>query len=244
MQLHILEHGSIDAVGAEFVDEAGVVEQVDVTWPVRCYLLVHEAGVLVWDTGLPEADLIADPWARHKWKMAITSPLVPWLAEFGLSPADVTHLGFSHLHLDHAGNAGLFPDATVLLSAREHAHAFGPTINTAYHVGDYAMLQERPTVLVDIVHDVFDDGTVVIHAAPGHTPGHQVLALTLPEPGPVLLVGDACYGAEDLVRRRVARWSIDVAESFRTLDRVEQLAAATAARMLIHHDSLAWGRPS
>ncbi len=235
MQLHVLEHGYLDAIGAEFVDESGAVEQIDVTWPDRCYLIVHPAGVLLWDTGLPEADLLADPWARGGWKKVITSPLVPWLAELGLTPSGVTHLGFSHLHIDHAGNAGMFAEATVLLGARESAHAFGLDHDSAYHPRDYRVLQGRATVLVEAEHDVFGDGAVVIHAAPGHTPGHQVLAVAA-DSGPVLLAGDACYGPEDLVRRRVARWNSDVAESFRTLDQIERLAAASGAQLFIHHD--------
>ena len=34
---------------------------------------------------------------------------------------------------------------------------------------------------------MFGDGTVVIKAAPGHSPGHQVLFLKLAKTGPVLL---------------------------------------------------------
>ncbi len=39
-------------------------------------------------------------------------------------------------------------------------------------------------------YDVFGDGTVVIMAAPGHSPGHQVLFLKLKKTGPVVLSGD------------------------------------------------------
>lgn len=35
-QLHVLEHGYIDAVDAGFVTEDGTHEQVTTRWPVRC----------------------------------------------------------------------------------------------------------------------------------------------------------------------------------------------------------------
>jgi glyoxylase-like metal-dependent hydrolase (beta-lactamase superfamily II) len=191
--------------------------------------------VLLWDAGLPEPDLLANPMGRGGWKKVITSPLVPWLAELGFAPAEVTHLGFSHLHIDHAGNASMFESATVFLSANEQAHAFGPDHDSAYHPQDYNVLRGRPTVLVEAEHDVFGDGSVVIHAAPGHTPGHQMLAVTT-DHGPVLLVGDAYYRPDDLVHQRIARWNCDIAESFRTLDRIERLVADSGARLFIHHD--------
>ena len=85
--------------------------------------------------------------------------------------------------------------------------------------------------------DLFGDGTVVIHAAPGHTPGHQILLLTMPGgEQPLLLVGDAFYAPEDRKHRRVPEWNIDKAASFRSIDRIEQLAEETGARLLVHHD--------
>jgi glyoxylase-like metal-dependent hydrolase (beta-lactamase superfamily II) len=80
------------------------------------------------------------------------------------------------------------------------------------------------------------DGAVVIVAAPGHSPGHQVLVLTLPGQEPLILVGDAFYAPEDLARRRIPQWNSDPAESFRSMDRIEQMAAEIGARLLIHHD--------
>ena len=239
MRLHVLEHGYLEVVDAPFVAEQGGRERVTATWPDRCYLVEHPAGLLLWDTGLPEADLLADPWARGRWKMVVTAPLLPWLAGLGVAPRDVTYLGLSHLHLDHAGNANRFAAATVLVGAREHDHAFGPDAGVGYHPRDYAALRGSRTVLVEETHDVFGDGSAVIHAAPGHTPGHQVLLLDLPVRGPLILVGDAYYAPADRTRRRAAAWNVDVAESFRSMDRIERLAATTGARLFIHHDPTA-----
>ena len=49
--------------------------------------------------------------------------------------------------------------------------------------------RNHPVSLLDGDYDVFGDGSVVIKAAYGHTPGHQVLYLKLPRTGPVLLAG-------------------------------------------------------
>lgn len=125
-----------------------------------------------------------------------------------------------------------------MLNAREHAYAFGPEAGSDYRPDDYVALRASRTILVDETHDVFGDGTCVIHAAPGHTPGHQVLLLTLPDQ-PVLLIGDAYYGTLDRIRRRVPVWNVDHAASFRSMERIERLAAEHGALLLIHHDPAA-----
>jgi len=236
MRLRVCEQGVIDATDAVFITEDGERELVNATWPVRCYLIEHPQGRLLWDAGLPEGSP-GDLRPAGKFPKGIRQPLVPWLADLGLTPADITYMGFSHLHNDHAGNANHFAASTVVISAREWAHAFGPDAASVYRPQDYAALRASRTILVDDTLDLFGDGAAVIHAAPGHTPGHQILLLTMPdEEKPLLLVGDAFYAPEDRTHRRVPEWNVDRTASFRSIDRIEQLAAQTGARLLVHHD--------
>jgi len=44
---------------------------------------------------------------------------------------------------------------------------------------------------------------VTILRSDGHTPGHQSLLVELPETGPVILTGDACYWHEHADKERV-----------------------------------------
>ncbi|MDQ0273776.1 MBL fold metallo-hydrolase [Cytobacillus purgationiresistens] len=63
------------------------------------------------------------------------SPSIPHLLaglkELGLDPADVKHLIVTHVHLDHAGGAGLFlehcPEATVYVHPRGKRHLADPS---------------------------------------------------------------------------------------------------------------------
>ena len=237
MRLHVLQQGLIEARDAVFLDEQGEPELVNVDWPVRCYLIEHPLGWLLWDAGLPENPQATGSPAQGGMPKHIKAPLLPWLAdEFGLTPADIPYAGFSHLHGDHAGNANHFAASTVLLAAREHAYAFAPSLRGPYRPKDYAALRDSRTILVEDRHDVFGDGSVVIVAAPGHTPGHQVLVLTMPDQQPQILVGDAVYAPEDLIHRRVPEWNSDQAESFRSIERLVRMADELGARLVIHHD--------
>src|SRR4029077_9427629 len=55
----------------------------------------------------------------------------------------------------------------------------------------YTELEHSKSIAVDNdEYDIFGDRTVVIKAAPGHTPGHQVLILQLASTGRVMIAGD------------------------------------------------------
>jgi len=77
MQLHVLNHGYLEAVDAEFITAGGEHELITTTWADRCYLIEHPHGRLLWDTGLPEAQLLDDPRALGGFTKVITAPLVP-----------------------------------------------------------------------------------------------------------------------------------------------------------------------
>ncbi|WP_168929553.1 MBL fold metallo-hydrolase [Nocardioides sp. GY 10127] len=108
--------------------------------PVNVVLVVHEEGVLLFDTGQSPRSL-AEPdyypgrrtggllgavvgWAfrrQAQFEVPPTDTLVSRLAEVGLSPADVDTVVLSHLHQDHAGNLDVVPGARVLLAPEELA---------------------------------------------------------------------------------------------------------------------------
>jgi glyoxylase-like metal-dependent hydrolase (beta-lactamase superfamily II) len=50
--------------------------------------------------------------------------------------------------------------------------------------------------------DVFQDGSLICIATPGHTPGHQSLVVKLPDyDKPIVLCADSCYGPVNLEGR-------------------------------------------
>ena len=101
----------------------------------------------------------------------------------------------------------------------------------------YSALETSKTVLIegDAIHDVFGDGSVTIHQTPGHTPGHTVLLVRLRKAGSVLLTGDMWHIAESRAARRVPRFNVDRAESLRSMDKIEALAVANKARVILEH---------
>ncbi|MEV4083761.1 MBL fold metallo-hydrolase, partial [Nonomuraea fuscirosea] len=104
------------------------------------------------------------------------------LAAAGVEPAEVTTVILTHLHSDHASGTvadgrPAFENARYVLQRAELDAANG------------RMLDEVVTTIKGQLHVVEGDAEVApgvhVHAAPGHTPGHQIARV-----GEVAMTGD------------------------------------------------------
>jgi glyoxylase-like metal-dependent hydrolase (beta-lactamase superfamily II) len=206
----------------------------------HCYLVKHAQGWMLWDTG--NADRIAAlPSGLSVAGGAITAymkkPLVESLKEIGVTPADIKHFAMSHAHGDHSGNANYFTAATLYVQRAEYAAMFGPEPQKfGFITANFEKLSANPAMIVDGEHDVFGDGTVVIKAAPGHTPGHQVLVVRLPKTGPVMLSGDMVHLQYSWTYRVVPSFNFDIPRSMATIDAMKAYAQKTNTQLWINHD--------
>lgn len=231
VELYTMDCGRISLTNADMFADDGAYKGVAAEMVVPCYLIRHPRGDLVWDTGLP-------PPAAGKPPPPGTPArsLAEQLGDLGLKPADIAYVSLSHSHFDHIGNAGLFAGSTWIVDPRERETAFSDTARKSPNFAAYAALETAKTRLVEQpTLDVFGDGKVVIHKAPGHTPGHTVLLVRLPETGPLILTGDLWHIAASRPNRRVPRFNFDKAQTLQTMDAVETLAKAEKARLILQH---------
>jgi len=196
-----------------------------------CYLIKHTGGWLLWDTGVPDAIAAmpegqrpADPRATH-WRRPKT--LAAELEQLGLKPSDIRFVAVSHSHPDHIGNVRMFPQSMLLVQKVEYEWAapgsprFDPESTVTKLDGDY---------------DVFGDGTVMIIATPGHTPGHQSLLVKLPKTGAVLLSGDAVHFKDNWDNRRVPEINSNKEQTSASMERIANVMSAEKAQLWINHD--------
>ena len=239
LKLYAMDCGTFAVPNTDMFADDGAYKGVARTLVVPCYLIRHPKGDLVWDTGVPQT--IADlPGGKGPGGLTVAHKLTDQLKALGLKPADIEYLAISHSHFDHIGNAGLFAASTWIVDADERAYAFRPAARkSAQEFAAYSALETAKTVLIegDAPYDVFGDGSVMIHQAPGHTPGHTVLLVRLPKAGAVLLTGDMWHIAESRAARRVPRFNTDRAQTLKSMDVVENLAAETHARVVRQHVS-------
>lgn len=206
----------------------------------NCYLIRHDKGWMLWDTGLSDSIALKPEGVSVMGGLLVLRvkrTLASQLAEIGLSPADVGHLAISHFHSDHCGNANLFTAATLYIQQPEHDAAFGPDpAKFGFVPANYEKLRANTVIRLNGDHDVFGDGSVVILSTPGHTPGHQSLLVRLPRSGAVVLSGDMVHFDSNWSNRRVPARNFDRDLSARTMERMAAFLTARNARLWINHD--------
>ncbi len=235
LRLYTLDGGRVTVAGAdwaEFADDGAYDGRpTTIMLPVPYFLVRHPDGDLLWDSGMSPTRTDLGEWATAG------PTLVDQLALAGAAPGDIRFLALSHGHWDHSGNAGLCAGSTWIVNPAERAAMFDDESRASQAMDDYGALEAAKTILITDDHDVFGDGSVTIVQAPGHTPGHTVLLVRLPDAGPILLSGDLWHMGESRRERRVPTFNTDRAQTLASMDRVEALIAATGARVIVQHEA-------
>ncbi len=210
----------------------GVNEGKSIEFSDNCYLIRHAKGLLLWDTGIPDA-VAAMPDGMVVANGAITQrrakTLAAQLVEIGVKPADITYVAVSHTHGDHVGNVALFPSSTILIQGAEYEWAMTQPAKPAF----------APTQTIEKLagdRDVFGDGSVMVLSTPGHTPGHQSLLVVLAKSGPVLLSGDAVHLRDNWENRRVPSMNTNREQTLVSMQRIASVLETRKAQLWINHD--------
>ena len=221
--------GARTGTGLRFSDTYDF-EGLKVQLVFSCYVIKHGDDYMVWDSGFGKAAGAVAP----------KETIPEQLAKLQVKPESVKYIGISHYHGDHVGQVELFPQSTLLIgkgdwdvltdpakaSPMANGAAFGPWIKGGSKVepvpGD---------------KDVFGDGSVVMLATPGHTPGHHSLLVKLKEKGYVLLSGDLAHFRENYASDGVPVFNTNHGDSVASLERVKKIASNLKATVIIQHDA-------
>lgn len=161
------------------------------------------------------------------------------LRRHGLEPGDIKIVVHTHLHMDHAGQDTLLPEARILIRREELQNAAAPNI---YPVPFYDRLN-----VARVVHELWDSveildgdtqvapGVCTCHL-PGHTPGHQVVIVDTTD-GQAIIAGDAAMDLELNVRQGIAPGFLDSMSD--TMNGLRYLARADTqgSHILCTHDA-------
>lgn len=240
VKLYAMDCGTLEFKDVDMFADDGSMKGVARKFVDSCYLIRHPKGDLVWDTGVPEA--IADMPGGLTPKdfpvhIVVPKKITAQLGELGLSPTDIEYVSFSHKDFDHVGNGGLFAASTWIVDSDERAAMFSDDARKSQDFASYQALEHAKTELIegDASRDVFGDGSVVIHQAPGHTPGHTVLLVKTAGSGNILLTGDMWHLAESRDKRLVPSFNFNRKQTIASMDKVEALAEDNNARVVRQH---------
>ncbi|SDI87465.1 Glyoxylase, beta-lactamase superfamily II [Frankineae bacterium MT45] len=198
---------------------------------VYAYLIRHDDGLLLLDTGMGHGDTETEEWYRPR-----RSSLTSALAAHGATPQDITMVINCHLHFDHCGENPLFHSTPIVAQRGELDAARAPGY-TFEHLVDftgasYELLEGEAEIRT---------GVHVI-PTPGHVNGHQSLAIQCSD-GSLVLAGQS--------HDRASGFSADaLAASARELGHEEPLPVAPAwmerllafdpRRVYFAHDAAVW----
>ena len=240
LKLYVFDTGSIlgvNPVGFHLTkEEVGEPDMI-----CASYLIVHTSGgrteTLVWDSGVvPDADVEAGRGATKRG--TATKTMKSQLAAAGFAPKDITYFALSHMHYDHVANSNLFAASSIWIVQRPERDAmFSDKPGTAAPPALYAALKDANTKVLDGAdYDVFGDGSAVIMAAYGHTPGQQVLVLKLAKTGPVVLAGDLYHYQAERGTDKVPGFEFNREQSLASRAKIETLVKQIGAQLWIEHD--------
>ena len=202
--------------------------------PVLGYLVRHERGLLLFDTGIGTGSPGTDAHYRPRRRA-----LPAALAAAGAALADITLVVNCHLHFDHCGGNPLLAGTPILVQATELA-----TARRGGHTIDG---------LIDFPGATYNELTgeaevwpgVHLVPTPGHTDGHQSLVVRRPD-GTVVLAGQAHdsaseFAADHLARHVVRDGLAPPHPAYRPW--LDRLAGFDPRRVLFAHDHAVWEPP-
>lgn len=219
--------------------------------PVPWYFIQHPKGNIVIDGG-NAVECATDPnghWGgitKVYWPdMKESEGCVNTLQSLGVDINSVKYVLQSHLHLDHTGAIGRFPNATHVVQRKEYEYAY-----TAdwFAAGGYIRKDfDRPGLKWQFLelaghetYDLYGDGSILIIPTPGHSPGHCSFLITLPNDGSVLLTVDAAYTTDHWDEKALPGFLASAVDSVRSVQRLHAVAAKTNALVVTGHDPITW----
>jgi N-acyl homoserine lactone hydrolase len=156
------------------------------------------------------------------------------LAAKGLRPADVDVVVNCHLHADHGGGNAAFPGTPVYVQRAELEAASEPDYSNASHTHDF------PGARLEVLDgDAEPLRGIRIIPTPGHSPGHQSLAVSAGG-GWLVLAGQVFTTASEfgfaLFSDRLTRGGMEPIGS--VPDWMERIVALDPLRVYFAHDLL------
>jgi glyoxylase-like metal-dependent hydrolase (beta-lactamase superfamily II) len=166
------------------------------------------------------------------------APKTPRLYVFDCGLINVNRAGTERYKVTpEEGNANLFAGSTWLARPAERTFMWEEG-NTRVNRTFFESIKTSKSISLDRdEYDVFGDSTVVLKAAPGHSPGHQVLVLNLPRTGRVMIAGDLYhYPQERTLKRPPPDTEFNVEQSAASRVMIEEYLRKTKTEIWIEHD--------
>ena len=124
-----------------------------------------------------------------------------------------------------------------MIQEEEYPVLFGPEPGFGVDPTSFSELNTDRVMKLQGEHDLFGDQSLLLIPIPGHTPGHQVLYVDLPESGPIVLSGDLYHFEDNRTHKRVPSFNFDADMTRASMDKLEAFLVEKSATLWIQHDA-------
>ena len=228
LKLYVMKIGQINLPDKGHMTPGSGVGQ-PISMPAYCYLIEHEKGIVLVDTGEENGGPAVASEEEYCYNQ---------IEKIGYKPDDIDYVVMTHLHVDHAAFMNKFPNSTFIVRNEELKVAWWPEKCEKGYVYDHY----RDTRDFDFIqpcddeeYDVFGDGTVVLVDTKGHTRGHQSVIVNLENSGKFVLASDAASLEENLEAKIQPGYCSNPWFAMRSLDKLENYKRA-GYKILFGHD--------
>lgn len=213
----------------------------------------HESAVntAAYRAGCVGAPNLEKPW--HLYPQAPTDevnwvkdadPLETALDEVGLTPADISLVALTHMHVDHSGGIPTLARAGVPIVVQslelDFVRSGAVGIADGFHPPDWS--ESVSTWMVIDGDQPIAPGVSAV-STPGHTPGHQSFQVDLADTGTWLMAGDAADLGQNFLDdvscgSYAGGTDDDQRNAESSLRKLLSLAAETNAHLIPGHDQV------
>lgn len=171
-------------------------------------------------------------------------PVERHLADLGIAAEDVTDVIMTHLHWDHAGNIGLFPNARFHVQADELAFCTGRAmlhrgVSKIYNREDVQaflvpLFEGRVALLKG---DAILFPGISVSKVGGHTPGSMTVNINT-QRGHIVLASDAAHFYANFANKSPFPILDSFPQALEAFDIIHRLAGGSLAHVIPGHDPL------
>lgn len=196
-QIRPLKTGTIVVdKGAYITRGLGLGQEVEI--PATAWYITDGRHQIMVDTGMCHTPL-AD-WHHPGSRQGPGEAVHERLQAVGVDPADIELIIFTHLHWDHCHNLDKFPQARLIVDAREYDFALNPIPPYFKSYEHHKLGQKAPFVGLKF-ETVEGEAEILpgirVFPTPGHSPGHLSAAVKT-KGGVHVIAGDAVFSYENL----------------------------------------------
>ncbi|AXQ29997.1 MBL fold metallo-hydrolase [Solimonas sp. K1W22B-7] len=257
VSLHAIKAGRMGSTAAMAYRGGGFADAR--VFGMGAILVHHPLGCLIFDTGFGkdvDQHVKTTPLLMRLTSSYDKEPTVAeQVAAAGIGKDDLLGIVLTHAHWDHVSGIPDLPGVPVLVNLEELQYIRGGDASTklarSFHDVSYRQYRYNggPYAGFERSLDLFNDGSVVLVPAGGHTPGSVIAFINTSEGGRYALVGDLVWQKEgvDLPAERpwVSRMLVDAdpARVRHLLVQLHRLQQTNPELVIVPaHDRRVWDR--